>query len=164
MEWYGPEWSFTNALIRFPYNSADVTISTVLGHLSSYTGQVKMGQYSVGGFVNTQVFSHWRIMGQAHNCFPVFFLYHYLTLYIHLTQSHLEFAILSAMLNLSWTLTFSASSTENDLEHGSRGSSFCALISCSLLRRSLLTHLIVGLRTRPSLIHHLSLTVSRWDV
>jgi hypothetical protein len=25
---------------------------------------------------NTQVFSHWRIMGQAHNCFPVFFLYH----------------------------------------------------------------------------------------
>jgi hypothetical protein len=24
------------------------------------------------------VFSHWRIIGQAHNCFSVFFLYHYL--------------------------------------------------------------------------------------
>ena len=33
---------------------------------------------SVGGFANTQVFSHWRIMGQAHYCFPIFFLYHYL--------------------------------------------------------------------------------------
>jgi hypothetical protein len=33
--------------------------------------------------------------------FPVFFLYHYLTLYIHLTQSHLAVAIFSLMLNLS---------------------------------------------------------------
>jgi hypothetical protein len=32
-----------------------------------------------------------------------------------------------------------ASSTENDLEHGSTSSFFGALISCSLLRRSLLT-------------------------
>jgi hypothetical protein len=39
---------------------------------------VQMGQYPVGGFANTQVFSHWRIMGQAHYCFRVFFLYHYL--------------------------------------------------------------------------------------
>ena len=30
------------------------------------------------GFANTQVFSHWGIMGQAHYCFLVFFLYHYL--------------------------------------------------------------------------------------
>jgi hypothetical protein len=45
-------------LIRFPHNSADVTISTVLGYLSSYTRKVKIGQYPVGGFVNTQVFSH----------------------------------------------------------------------------------------------------------
>jgi hypothetical protein len=45
--WYGPEWSYTNALIRFPHNSADVTRSTVIGYLSSYIGQVKMGQYSL---------------------------------------------------------------------------------------------------------------------
>jgi hypothetical protein len=31
-----------------------------------------------GKFANTQLFSHWRIMGQAHYCFPVFFLYHYM--------------------------------------------------------------------------------------
>jgi hypothetical protein len=37
-----------------------------------------MGHYPVGGFTNTQVFIHWRIIGHAHNCFPVFFLYHYM--------------------------------------------------------------------------------------
>jgi hypothetical protein len=37
-----------------------------------------MGQYPVGGFVNIQVFSHWGIMGQAHNCYPIFSRYHYL--------------------------------------------------------------------------------------
>jgi hypothetical protein len=37
-------------------NSADVTISTVLGYVSSYIRPVKMGQHPVGGFVNTQVF------------------------------------------------------------------------------------------------------------
>jgi hypothetical protein len=52
----------------------------------------------------------------------------------------------------------------NDLEHGSTSSSFRALISCSLVRRSLLTYLIVGLRTRPSLIDLWSWIVSRWDV
>ena len=75
---YGPEWSYTNVLVRFPHNSADATRSTVLGYVLSYIRPVKMGQYPVGGFVNTQVFSHWRIMGQALNCFHVFFLYHYL--------------------------------------------------------------------------------------
>ena len=47
-----------NALIRFPLNSADVTRSTVLIYLSSYIRQMKMGQYPVGGFGKTQVFSH----------------------------------------------------------------------------------------------------------
>ena len=70
-----------------------------------------MGQYPVGCFANTQVFSYWRIMGQAHNCFPVFFLYHYLTFYIHLTQSHLAVAIFSLMLIFheiakNWILCF----------------------------------------------------------
>jgi hypothetical protein len=37
-----------------------------------------MGQYHVGDFLKTQVFSHFRIIGQAHNFFPVFFWYHYL--------------------------------------------------------------------------------------
>jgi hypothetical protein len=50
------------------------------------------------------------------------------------------------------SLTFSASSTENDLIHGSTSSSFYALISCSLRGRSLLTYLIVGFRTGPSLV------------
>jgi hypothetical protein len=75
---YGPEWSCTNVLIRFPHNSADVTRPTVLGYVSSYIRPVQMGHYPVGGFANTQVFIYWRIMGHAHNCFPVFFLYHYL--------------------------------------------------------------------------------------
>ena len=85
--WYGPEWRYTNALIRFPHISADATRSTVLGYVLSYIRPVNIGQYSVGGFVNTQVFRHWRIMSQAHNCFPVFFLYHYLadncTFFLH---------------------------------------------------------------------------------
>jgi hypothetical protein len=37
-----------------------------------------MGQYHVGDFLSTQVFIHFQIMGQAHDFFPVFFLYHYL--------------------------------------------------------------------------------------
>jgi hypothetical protein len=37
-----------------------------------------MGQYLVGGFLYTQVFSHFRIISQGHNFFPVFFCYHYL--------------------------------------------------------------------------------------
>ena len=69
---YGPGWRYTNVLIRFPHNSADVTRSTCLGYVSSYIRPVKMGQYPVGGFVYTHVFS------QGHSCFPVFFLYHYL--------------------------------------------------------------------------------------
>jgi hypothetical protein len=43
-----------DSLIRFPHNSADVTRSTVLGNVSSYIRPVKMGQYPVGGFVNTK--------------------------------------------------------------------------------------------------------------
>ena len=62
------------------------------------------------------------------------------------------------------TLTFSASSTENDLEQDSTSSFFCALINCSLVRRSLLTYINVGLRTGPSLINLWSWTVSRWDI
>jgi hypothetical protein len=42
------------------------------------------------------------------------------------------------------TLTFSASSTENDLEQDSTSSFSCALINCSLVRRSLLTYINVG--------------------
>ena len=61
-------------------------------------------------------------------------------------------------------LTFSASSTENDLEQDSTSSFFCALINCSLVRRSLLTYINVGLRTGPSLIDLWSWTVSRWDI
>jgi hypothetical protein len=56
-------------------------------------------------------------------------------------------------------LPFSASSTENDLEQGSTSSSFCALIRCSLVRRSLLTYINVGLRTGPSLIDLWSLSL-----
>ena len=74
---YGQEWSYTNVLIRFPHNSADDTRSTGLGYVSSYIRPVKMVQYPVGGFVNTLVFSHWRIMSQAQNCFPLFFLDHH---------------------------------------------------------------------------------------
>jgi hypothetical protein len=40
-------------------------------------------------------------------------------------------------------------------------SSFCAVISCSLVRRSLLTYLSGGLRTGPSLIDLYFWTVSR---
>ena len=47
-----------NVLIQLPHNSEDVTRSTVLGYVSSYIRPVKMGQYPVGGFRNTQVFSH----------------------------------------------------------------------------------------------------------
>jgi hypothetical protein len=36
---YMPEWSYTKIVIRFPHNSADITRSTVLGHLSSYIRQ-----------------------------------------------------------------------------------------------------------------------------
>jgi hypothetical protein len=43
------------ALIRFPHNSTDATRSTVLGYVLSYIRQVKMGQYRVGDFANTQV-------------------------------------------------------------------------------------------------------------
>jgi hypothetical protein len=74
------------------------------------------------------------------------------SLYIHHTQSHMAVAIFSSILILSWNskhFTFSASSTENDLEQGSTSYSFCALISCSLVRRSLLIYLIVGFRTGP---------------
>ena len=87
---YGREWRYTNALIRFPHNSTDATRSTVLGYVLSYIRQVKMSQYRVGGFANTQVFSHWRIMAQAHNCFPVFFLYYYLAdNFIFILHSHI---------------------------------------------------------------------------
>ena len=55
---YGPEWRYTNVLIRFPHDLADVRRSTCLGYLSSYIRPVKMGLYPVGGFVYTQVFSH----------------------------------------------------------------------------------------------------------
>jgi hypothetical protein len=55
---YRPEWSYTKVFIRFPHNSADATRSTVLGNVSSYIRPVTMGQYPVGGLVNTQVFSH----------------------------------------------------------------------------------------------------------
>jgi hypothetical protein len=75
---YWSERSYTNVLIRFSHNFADATSSTVLGYVSSYVRPVEMGQYHVGGFPNTQVFSHFRIIGQAHNFFPVFFWYHYL--------------------------------------------------------------------------------------
>jgi hypothetical protein len=74
---YEPEWSYTNVLIRSPHSSTDVTRSTGFGYGSSYIRLLKMGQYPIVYIVNTQVFSHWRIMSQAHNCFPVFFLYHY---------------------------------------------------------------------------------------
>jgi len=37
-----------------------------------------MGQYHVGDVLSTQVFIHFRIMGQAHDFFPVSFRYHYL--------------------------------------------------------------------------------------
>ena len=72
------EWIYTNVLIRFSHNLADVTRYTVLGYVSSYIWLVEMGQYHVGDFLSTQVFIHFRIMGQAHDFFPVFFRYHYL--------------------------------------------------------------------------------------
>ena len=50
--------SYTKVLIRFPHNSADGTRSTVLVYVSSYIRPVTMGQYPVGGFANSQVFSH----------------------------------------------------------------------------------------------------------
>jgi hypothetical protein len=49
-----------------------------------------------------------------------------------------------------------------DKEQGSVTSSFCALISRSLVRRSLPTYPIVCLRTEPSLIDLWSWSVSRW--
>ena len=62
-----------------------------------------MGQYLVGGFVIIQVFSHWRIMGQAHNCFPVFSRYHYLAdQFSFILQSHMVDAIFWSILRLSW--------------------------------------------------------------
>ena len=75
---YWSERSYTNILIRFSDNFADVTSSTVLGYVSSYVRPVEMGQYLVGGFLYTHVFSHFRIISQGHNFFPVFFWYHYL--------------------------------------------------------------------------------------
>ena len=38
----------------------------------------RIGQFPVRCFSNNQVFRHSRIMGQAHNCFPLFFSYYYL--------------------------------------------------------------------------------------
>ena len=38
--------------------SEDATRSTVLGYVSSFIWLVEVGQYPVGGFVNTQVFNH----------------------------------------------------------------------------------------------------------
>ena len=75
---YCSERRYTNVLIRFSHNFADATSSTVLGYVSSYVQPVEMAQCHVGGFLNTQVFSHFRIIGQAHNFFPIFFWYHYL--------------------------------------------------------------------------------------
>jgi hypothetical protein len=56
-----------NILIRFSHNLGDAKSSTVLGYVSSYIRTVEMGQYHDGVFLNTQVFSHFRFMGQAHN-------------------------------------------------------------------------------------------------
>ena len=75
---YWSEWSYTNVLIRFSHNLADATRYTVLGYVSSYIWRVEMGQYHVGDFLSTQVFIHFRIMGEAHDFFPIFFRYHYL--------------------------------------------------------------------------------------
>ena len=104
-------------------------------------------------------------MGQAHNCFPVFFLYHYLA-------DHSTFILHSRI----WQSPFSHQCLVFHeiasiiircflyVEQGSgASSSFCALTSCSLVRRFILTYLIVGLRTGPSLIDLWTLTVSRWD-
>jgi hypothetical protein len=50
----------------------------VLGYVSSYVWPVEIAQYHLGGFLNNQVLSHFRIISQAHNFFQVFFWYHYL--------------------------------------------------------------------------------------
>ena len=53
---YWSKRSYTNVLIRFSHNFADATSSTVLDYVSSYVQPVEMGQYHVGGFLNSQVF------------------------------------------------------------------------------------------------------------
>jgi hypothetical protein len=45
---YWSKWSYTNILIQFSHNLADVTISTVLVCVSSYIRPVEMGYYQVG--------------------------------------------------------------------------------------------------------------------
>jgi hypothetical protein len=66
--------------------------------------------------------------------------------------------------SIAMAICLSASSTENDLIPGSTSSSFCALISCSLMRRLLLAYLIVDFRTETSLVELWFWTVSRWDI
>ena len=49
---YGSEWSYTNVLIRFPYNLGGVARYTILVYVSFCIRPVEMGQYPVVGFVS----------------------------------------------------------------------------------------------------------------
>jgi hypothetical protein len=151
---YSSEWSYTNVLIRFSHNLTDVTSSTVLGYVSSYVRPVEMSHYHVEDFLNTQVCNHFRIIGQAHNFFPVFLWYHYLAdhvpfilhsdiwwwpfSYQYLVFHEIENINILCLLHWKWQLFF-----------------------CVLVKRSLLTYLIVYLRTGSSLIDLWPWTVSR---
>ena len=52
---YWSERSYTNVLILFSHNFADVTNSTVLDYVSSYARPVEMHQYHVAGFLKCSV-------------------------------------------------------------------------------------------------------------
>jgi hypothetical protein len=79
------------------------------------------------------------------------------SLSIHLTQWHLMVAIFSSILSLSWNNKY-----EPSLPVLLRvSSSFCALISRSLVKRPSLTYLIVYLRTGSSIIDLWTWSVSR---
>ena len=161
---YWSKWSYTNILIRFSHNLGDAKSSTVLGYVSSYIRTVEMGQYHDGVFLNTQVFSHFRFMGQAHNFFPVCFWYHYLA-------DHFPFILHSGIW---WSPFFHQYLVFHEIVNSKYepslpalfrvSSSFCALINRSLVKRPLLTYLIVYSRTGSSLIDLWNWTVSKLNV
>jgi hypothetical protein len=155
------------------YKLAGVIIPTVLGYFSSYIWPVLMGQYPVGGFVITQVFSHWGIMGQAHNWFPVFSWYHYLadqfSFILHTPFSHQYFVFHEiANMNLLCLLYREWLGTRQCLSIGSSiidlwswTVSKCDFESSSVSRKDLCSLSIKQRDISPSLFEKRSLTLAQ---
>jgi hypothetical protein len=113
------------------------------------------------------VFSHWGIMGQAHYCFLVFFLYHYLAdhfaVILHSRIWRSPFCHQHLVFHEIANITIFCFHYWEWLRTKKYELFLLRTDNCSLVRRSLLTYNNVVLRTGLSLIVLLSWTVSRWD-